>query len=100
MLSYRIYELRADGQFAGPPKDALCRDDGEALKVAHGMMSDAPPEIWQGTRRLGYDGTKRAALWRAEAAAAKFDRMREFCKAEAERCEDRLRMSRSNQGVR
>ncbi|MEA2741276.1 MAG: hypothetical protein QOH05_4583 [Acetobacteraceae bacterium] len=98
MSHYRIYELNADGQFAGPSCDMQCGDDSEALKIAHGMMPDTVPEIWQGTRRVAYDPTlltERAELWRAEAAAATFEEMREFCRAEADRCERRLQVFHS-----
>jgi hypothetical protein len=52
MPSYRIYELKGDGQFTGPPCDVVCSDDMTAIKIAQGMMPDAVPEIWLGTRRL------------------------------------------------
>ena len=38
---------------------------------------------------------ERAALWRAEAAAARFEAMRAFCLTEADRCESRVQMSLS-----
>jgi hypothetical protein len=96
MAPYRIYELKADGQFVGPPLDVCCRDDQEVILVAHGMMPDAVPEIWQGTRRLAHDPTvliERAELWRAEAAATTLEDMRTYCLAEAERCARKARMA-------
>jgi hypothetical protein len=36
---------------------------------------------------------ERAALWRAEAAAATLEAMRAFCLTEADRCERRVQMS-------
>jgi hypothetical protein len=38
---------------------------------------------------------QRAALWRAEAAAASREEVRAFCLAEADRCERRVQESRS-----
>jgi hypothetical protein len=43
MPSYRIYELKGDGQFTGPPCDVVCSDDMTAAKIAQGMMPDAGP---------------------------------------------------------
>jgi hypothetical protein len=38
---------------------------------------------------------ERAALWRAEAAAARFEAMRQFCLSEADRCERQVQKSQS-----
>jgi hypothetical protein len=38
---------------------------------------------------------ERAELWRAEAAAATLEAMRRFCLTEADRCEQRIQISRS-----
>lgn len=38
---------------------------------------------------------ERAALWRTEAAVARFEAMRQFCLNEADLCEQRVQMSLS-----
>jgi hypothetical protein len=43
---------------------------------------------------------KRAALWRAEAAAASLEEVRAFCLAEADQCERRVRRSQSTPVLR
>jgi hypothetical protein len=103
MPSYRIYELKSDGQFTGPPCDVVCSDDKMAAEIAQGMMPDAVPEIWLGRRRLDYDPTPlidRAERWRAEADRATNPEMRSFCLLQAERCDGHVNLSRSIIGVR
>jgi hypothetical protein len=103
MPSYRIYELKPDGQFTGPPCDVVCSDDKTAAKIAQGMMPEGVPEIWQGRRRLEHDPTPlfdRAELWRAEADRATTPEMRSFCSLQAGRCEGHVNLSRSILGVR
>ncbi len=51
----------------------MCSDDKMAAEIAQGMMPDAVPEIWTGTRLLERDLTPltdRAELWRVEADRA------------------------------
>jgi hypothetical protein len=83
MPSYRIYELKPDGQFTGPPCDVVCSDDKMAVHIAQGMMPEGVvPEIWLGRRRLEHDPTPlidRAGLWRAD---------------QAERCDGHVNLSR------
>jgi hypothetical protein len=98
MPIYRIYELKRDGQFAGPPRDVVCSDDVTAAKIAQGMMPDGVPEIWLGTRRLEHDPaplTTRAELWRAEADRATTTEMWRFCLWQAECCDGCVELSRS-----
>jgi hypothetical protein len=98
MPSYRIYELKPDGQFTGPPCDVVCSDDKMAAKIAQGMMPEGVPEIWLGRRRLEHDPTPlidRAELWRAEADRATIPDMRSFCLSQAEYCDGHIRLSRS-----
>jgi hypothetical protein len=103
MPSYRIYELKSDGQFTGPPCDVACSDDKTAAEIAQGMMPDAVPEIWLGTRRLEYDPTPltdRSGLWRAEADRATTPEMRSFCLCQAECCDGHVMLSRLILGAR
>jgi hypothetical protein len=103
MPSYRIYELKSDGQFTGPPCDVVCSDDKMAAKIAQGMMPEGVPEIWLGRRRLEHDPTPlmdRADLWRAEADRATISAMRSFCLLQAECCDGHVELSRSILGVR
>jgi hypothetical protein len=103
MPSYRIYELKPDGQFTGPPCDVVCGDDKTAAHIAQSMMPEGVPEIWLGRRRLEHDPTPlidRAGLWRAEADRATTLEMRSFCSLQAERCDGHVNLSRSVLAVR
>ena len=103
MPSYRIYELKPDGQFTGPPYDVACSDDKMAAHTAQGMMPESVPEIWLGRRRLEYDPAPlldRAELWRVEADRATLPEMRSFCLLQADCCEGHVKLSQSILDVR
>jgi hypothetical protein len=48
-MEYRVYTVGVDGHFIGF-EPLICRDDGEAVAKAQGMVDGHDIEIWSGDR--------------------------------------------------
>jgi hypothetical protein len=60
MAEYRAYTVGNDGHFIGF-EPLICRDDGEAVAKARGMVDGHDIELWNGSRlvaRLSHAPTK------------------------------------------
>ena len=52
MPAYRIYELDEDGHSPRLPISATCKDDEEAMLMAHDVLDERRLEIWCGHRKV------------------------------------------------
>lgn len=52
MPPYRIYELDRDGHSSQLPISATCKDDEEAMLMAHDVLDERVLEIWCGPRKV------------------------------------------------
>lgn len=50
MPEYRIYTVKKDGHFVGPPKVVECPNDEAVIAEAKQLLNGLRIEVWQGPR--------------------------------------------------